>query len=197
MRKFTLPLLSVLVLSLAAGTAQADVYSYQLSNAPFTNGTTLSGTWSFDTGKDQVTAMNLTESNFNLAFTNTGPIAATATPGASNSWQVLVQSSTAVPNYPGQFPGLNFGFNAATGAPILYTGDLNNVTLSNATTLNCCNNNGAVVVSALSGTGTYAVTGIQPVPEPASAALMLSGLGMVLAVARRRRPVDRETAPVA
>jgi len=192
MRKFTLHLLASVALSLAAGAADADIVSYQVSNATFNDGVMMSGTWSFNTVTDKVTAMNLSMTNNPFAVFNlTSPTTATFSNGNTpNSWQVGVWGSPG----PGGYSGDNsilmyFDFDATTGALM---GPNPNKT-NNYTSLNYTGpgSNGTVV--NLASAGTYSITGIQPVPEPGSAALMLSGLGMVVTVARRRRLSDDGT----
>ncbi|MBV8122582.1 MAG: hypothetical protein JO370_00710, partial [Paucibacter sp.] len=174
MRKFTLSMLAAVAFTLAAGAAKADIVSYQVSNATFNDGIVMSGTWSFNTATDQVTAMNLAFTNSPYAqFVVTGPIGAHVSQGnGPNAWEVSVWGSPGPNGYVGDnYLHMNFDFNATTGAPIVSNNN-------NAYYTSMKYDNPSLVpnppIVLLSSPGTYSVTGgVQPVPEPASAALML------------------------
>jgi len=198
MHKFLMALATV-ILSVTGGAVRADtVYSYQVNNAVFNNASngasvlSLNGTWSFDVATNQVTAMNLTIADYGGSdysdFKISSPVSVGVSNGnGNNTWQLNVAS---VDNFATIPTNLFFNFNSTSGAPLVANSNYSN----SYTTFQ----DGAIPVNFILGSsGNYSVTGVAPVPEPASAALMLFGLGVIGCACMFCRVLGADSGPAA
>jgi len=192
MRKLAYPLMAALAMA-AAVPAQADTLtSYLDVGASFANGATMNLAWTFNSTTQQVTDINvgLQDLQGYYAFTNANLVSTILSQGnGPNVFEFYAKSNEGVKLY--------VDFNATTGELMLANGrpSTPGVNFSSYWPVPPL---GQDCYNPLTGAGGYKITSpwTPPVPEPASAALMLSGLGVMGLLARRRRaaPSDVELA---
>lgn len=151
---------------LLAGAAQAvTVYSYSVTGATLLNGAAFSGSWTYDQTTKAVT-------NFSFTFG-----AGTANASSTISTPADTFTSAAYD----QMYGTNIGLwaKSANGNGLILSFDPKTGALGSNTALNT----GTYYFTYMSNAGTATVTAV---PEPSSYALLLTGIGAIGFVARRR-----------